>query len=232
MQQEHKKKMTFRERYIYKRLKKNLHKLSTPFIKQVILLLKLEAYQRKVDVPQLKKMATKKKKKKYLKYSQKLAEYVLSRVEQGKTIKSICQEYNDSIKEGEPTLKENSIHKWKRDHPEFKKLHKIAYDSCIEYLCDYMMWLSQQPPADTGDYKRDAALLNQRKLEIDTLKFTLAKLNASRFKQEINVTGETTQTQIVVANYSTPNVDISTNNVEIATSNDNTDDKDDGITVN
>lgn len=140
--------------------------------------------------------------RKSLKYSKKLAEYVLTHMEKGKDLVAICKEYNKKLKEGEPTLKENSIHSWKRHHPGFKELYDIAYESRLHYLCEYILWLSAQPPENTGDYKRDAALLNQRKLHIDTVKFTLAKLNAIHFKQEINVSHKNAPT-IVLTDYST-----------------------------
>jgi hypothetical protein len=154
------------------------------------------------------------KKRKYLKYTNKLSEYVLERIESGKNLLEICKEYNATLADGEPTLKANSIHKWKRDHPEFKEQYDIAYESNIQYQCEYIEWLSAQPPADTGDYKRDGLLLNQRKNEIDTIKFKLAKLNANRFKQEVKVTHEGAP-QIVVQSYATPDLSVQADNKDL-----------------
>ena len=141
--------------------------------------------------------------RKYLKYTKALGEHVCSKIEQGENLIEICNKYNKTLVGDAPTLKSNSIHKWKRDHPEFKEQYDIAYTSNLEYQCEYIEWLSAQPPANTGDYKRDTILLNQRKNEIDTIKFKLAKLNANRFKQELTVTHENAP-NIVIQSYSTP----------------------------
>ena len=138
----------------------------------------------------------------YLKYTEELGEYVLQGLEDGKTLTAICFEYNQGKTADGGTLKQNSIHKWKRDHPEFKIQYDIAYESKLQFISEYMEWLAAQPPEETGDHKRDNLLLTQRKNYIDTLKFKLATLNAAHFKQAITVHHENIP-QIVVTSYAT-----------------------------
>jgi hypothetical protein len=146
------------------------------------------------------------RKRKYLKYTNKLAEYVLERMESGKNLIEICREYNSGLPEGDATLKPNSIHKWKRDHPDFKEQYNTAYESRIQYMSEYIDDLAHTPLPETGDHKRDNLELTRRKMIIDTIKFELAKLNASRFKQEVKVTHDNAP-QIIVQSYAVPDLE-------------------------
>lgn len=144
-------------------------------------------------------------KRKYLKYTKKIAEHVCQEMEQGKNLIDICNTYNKKLLEGDATLKPNSIHKWKRDHPEFKEQYNTAYESRIQYMSEYIDALAHEPLANTGDHKRDNLELTRRKLIIDTVKFELAKLNANRFKQQVEVT-HANAPQIVIQSYAIPNL--------------------------
>jgi hypothetical protein len=145
-----------------------------------------------------------KPKRKYLKYSTKLANHVCEEMESGKNLIDICTAYNSKLAEGEATLKPNSIHKWKRDHAEFKEQYNTAYESRIQYLSEYIDAIAHEPLPDTGDHKRDNLELTRKKMIIDTIKFELAKLNSHRFKQVVEVQHQNAP-NIVVQSYSTPN---------------------------
>lgn len=148
-----------------------------------------------------------KKKQPLMRFSKDLAEHICQQMELGINLVDICKAYNKKAKEGEATLKPNTIHKWKREKPEFREQYNIAYESRIQYMSEYINALAEEPVPDTGDFKRDNQELTRRKIIIDTLKFTLAKLNASHFKQEINVTHENAP-QIIVQSYLDPTLDV------------------------
>lgn len=140
-------------------------------------------------------------KAKAMKLTPTIQEYVLTRMELGKTIIEICKEYNKIAEKSDSALlKPNTIHAWKRTNKEFARQYDIAYESRLQYLADYIEDLAKQPAPDTGDAKRDSIELQQRKLEIDTIKFTLAKLNASHYKQHVEV-HNTGAPQIVVTSF-------------------------------
>jgi hypothetical protein len=143
------------------------------------------------------------KKQPLMRFSKEIAEHICSEMESGKNLIDICNQYNKKLKEGEPTLKANTIHRWKRNKEGFREEYNIAYESRIQYMSEYIDSLAHEPVPDTGDFKRDNMELTRRKIIIDTIKFELAKLNASHFKQEVNVTHENAP-QIIVQSYLAP----------------------------
>jgi hypothetical protein len=159
-----------------------------------------------------KRKAGRPKQTKKIKYSPSIANMIFTQMESGLTVNEICRKYNKiAEKSDSPQLQPSTIMYWKRSNPDFAKQYDTAYESRMQYLADYIEDLSRAPAPDTGDAKRDSIELQQRKLEIDTIKFTLAKLNAVHFKQYVEVDNKG-QPTIVVSSFMEPTINVKSDN--------------------
>ena len=150
--------------------------------------------------------------KKGVTHTKKVASYILSELEKGRTLTRICKD--DSV----PTY--STVQKWVRDDIEdFGHKYKIARESQLNLWVDQMMDIADLPPPvppetvkddkgkevplKDGDRKLWVNAENQRRrLKVDTIKFQAGKLAGvmgHNTKAGVQVTGDV----INILNYAT-----------------------------
>ena len=148
-----------------------------------------------------------------LKYTEKAAKYILTELEKGRTLTSICKE------EDLPAYR--TIQQWVTDDKEgFKERYDQARLHQVNMFIDKMHDIADLPPPVPPEFVKNEhgdmiplegtdrklwvnAENQRRRLQVDTIKFTAAKLvGAMNAKMERGVTiqGDT----INIMNYSTP----------------------------
>lgn len=95
-------------------------------------------------------------------YSKKLQDFIVDKIEEGQTIAEICREYKQIV----PI--EKTLYRWKKKYPEFKKAVDDAYQTLIFKMVDELNDLSKQA------VRLAEELANTR--DIDDAKFEAMKL--------------------------------------------------------
>ena len=138
------------------------------------------------------------KRKNAPKYGPELADFIATKVASGLTMDDVCRRFPDKL----PTA--TTIHRWQREHPDFKEMIVNAYQSFFMVKIDELEHLSTAPIEELfpnyfkGDNKDGYKLaFEARRARIDALKFMTGKLAgrltpAFRDKQEIETNSEVT----------------------------------------
>jgi hypothetical protein len=155
---------------------------------------------------------TRKKRARAIKPTKKIKNYVCEQIEMGRSLTDICKE------EGLPAHR--TIHKWVRDDEEFALDYRQARETQMNYLIDVMNDIADlPPPVPPAEVKNEHgkmvplegterklwvnAVIQQRRLKIDTIKFQAAKLAGvlgANTQAGVMVVGDT----VNILNYSTP----------------------------
>lgn len=139
------------------------------------------------------------------KYSEKLADFICSEVEKGKTVEQVVRDNPKKV-----PVSAHTIYRWKRDKEDFNKKLTSAYDAFfmvkINELEELSTKLATQHYPD-ADFREAEAALKRR---IDSLKFLVAKVAgvlSPTFvtKSEVKQTGVVDH-QISVISYARPEV--------------------------
>ena len=143
-------------------------------------------------------------KAKKVKYSKKVAEFICSKMEEeGLLVEQVCRKYPDD------TPHPKTVYKWGAENTEFAARLNTAYTVWLMARVMEMETISTKPACELWpdlDFKEAEAT---RKARLDTLKFTLGKMApilSKRFntKQVIEHSGTVDAPQILITNYSTP----------------------------
>lgn len=121
------------------------------------------------------------------KYSQKIQDFIVDKIEEGMTLAEVCREYGPP--KGEIVPNEKTCYRWKKKYPEFKKAIDEAYQVLIYKLMDEMHILSKKVmnmahdlsrTLDISDAKFEAIKLKGEmdacKTRIKTIEFTLTRI--------------------------------------------------------
>ena len=117
------------------------------------------------------------------KYSQKLQDFIVDKIEGGMTLAEVCREYKDIV----PI--EKSLYRWKKKYPAFKQAVDEAYQTLIFKMMDEMNDLSKEAMGladqlskclDIDDAKFEAmklkGQLDATKTRIKALEFMLTRI--------------------------------------------------------
>ena len=124
--------------------------------------------------------------KKGVKYTKKIADYILGEIEKGRSLTSICREENI------PTYR--SVQQWVRDDKkDFAQGYKQARETQLNYFIDQMHDIADAPPPVPPEFVENMkgemvplegadrklwvnAEVQRRRLKVDTIKFQAGKL--------------------------------------------------------
>ena len=134
--------------------------------------------------------------KKKVTITAKIKEYILTQLEQGRTLVSIC------LPDDMPT--HSGIQKLIRSNKEFAKDYRMARVNQMHLWKDQMIDLSKAPPP-TGEKIAINAEMQRRRLEIDTMKFITSKLAPNLIPEDygdkLTVEHEHNRMEITVTNF-------------------------------
>jgi hypothetical protein len=121
------------------------------------------------------------------KYSQKLQDFIVDKIEGGMTLAEVCREYGPPTHNVVPI--EKTCYRWKKKYPEFKKALDDAYQTLIFKMMDEMNDLSKEAMgladqlahcSDIDDAKFEAmklkGQLDATKTRIKALEFMLTRI--------------------------------------------------------
>jgi len=121
------------------------------------------------------------------KYSLKIQEFIVDKIEGGMTLAEVCREYGPPT--GIHVPNEKSCYRWKKKYPEFKKAVDDAYQTLIFKMMDEMNDLSKEAMKlanllkqcqDMEDAKFEAVKLKGQldavKMRIKALEFMLTRI--------------------------------------------------------
>ena len=144
------------------------------------------------------------------KYSKKLVEFIVDKIEGGMTLAEVCREYEGTV----PT--EKSCYRWKKQYPEFKKALDEAYQTLIFKMMDEMNDLSKKAMVLADELKnctdmeeakfestRLKGQLDATKTRIKALEFMLTRI-APKLVPDLQDTAQNTTLQlppITIVNY-------------------------------
>lgn len=150
------------------------------------------------------------------KYSVKLQDFIVDKIEGGMTLAEICREYGPPKQTIVPN--EKNCYRWKKKYPEFKKALDDAYQTLIFKMMDEMNDLSKDAMAlgkqlkecqDIGEAKFEAMKLKGQldavKTRIKALEFMLVKIAPKlvpELKEAAKETAITNLPPITIINYS------------------------------
>jgi len=100
------------------------------------------------------------------KYSQKVVEFIVDKIENGMTLAEVCKEYGPPTHNVVPN--EKSCYRWKKKYPEFKKALDEAYQTLIFKFMDEMN--------DRSKKVLEIAKLLKESVDMDSAKFEAIKL--------------------------------------------------------
>lgn len=112
------------------------------------------------------------------KYTKKLGEYICEEVAKGRTMQSI----SDEIK-----IARCTIHRWLLDDDDFWKLHQKAKEVQMQGFVDDLNQCINDDPPNTGDKVMNAAIMQQRRLKLDGLRWLAGKLAPRLYGDKLNV---------------------------------------------
>lgn len=117
-----------------------------------------------------------------VKYHKKVIEFVCSRIANGMTMTKICRDFFGKS----PLIPEHTrtIHRWIAQYPEFKEKYQEAMRVKYLTLHDHIIDLTDEEPADTGDFKRDQTMSRHKETKIRTL-LALSGQLASKYVPEL-----------------------------------------------
>lgn len=122
-----------------------------------------------------------------LKYSNKVQDFIVDKIEGGMTLAEVCREYGPPNSTVIPN--EKTCYRWKKKYPEFKKALDDAYQTLIFKMMDEMNDLSKEAMnlkdqlsacTDIGEAKFEATklkgMLDAVKTRIKALEFMLTRI--------------------------------------------------------
>jgi hypothetical protein len=118
-------------------------------------------------------------------YSPQLGEEICLRIAQGESLKKICRS------PGMPTT--GTVVKWVLKNPEFGEMYKFARDVQAELLGDEILDIAKDNTNDKNeDGSPNHANVQRSRLEVDTIKWYLARINARKWGDKVTneVTGK------------------------------------------
>ena len=142
-----------------------------------------------------------KRKKKPVRYSKAVINFIADKIESGMSIRQICIRYPDRVPE------EKQIHKMKRKHEYAQVTIDTAYQTLLTSLVDRIIDISHQPLE--GETREE--LLREekeRRLQLDSLKFLASKITPKlvpQYSDKVRVEHEgSVEQQFVVVDYALP----------------------------
>jgi hypothetical protein len=149
------------------------------------------------------------------KYSQKIVDFMVDKIEGGMTLAEVCREYGPPKHDAIPN--EKTCYRWKKKYPEFKKALDGAYQTLIFKMMDEMNDLSKEAMrladelarcTDIGEAKFEAMKLKGQldavKTRIKALEFMLTRI-APKMVPELQDTAQGSIAHlpaITIVNYS------------------------------
>jgi hypothetical protein len=101
------------------------------------------------------------------KYSPKIVDFIVDKIEGGMTLAEVCREYGPPSSELIPN--EKSCYRWKKKYPEFKKALDDAYQTLIFKMMDEMNDLSKESMR-LADELKESGNMREAKFEAIRLK--------------------------------------------------------------
>lgn len=129
------------------------------------------------------------------KYTPQVAKQICQRISDGESLRSICRD--DKM----PSM--SMVFRWLLDekYSSFREQYAQACDVRTEHLFEHLQEVSEKAFDDiVGDDKSDNARISARKLEVDTLKWILARMKPKKYGDKVDVTsgGETIKGNTIV----------------------------------
>lgn len=118
-------------------------------------------------------------------FTQVTANEICKRISNNESLRSICRD------EKMPSLA--TVINWLLDtkYSEFLVQYRVARDIQAEHMFEEVREIAEKAIADIeGDDKSDGARVQARKLEVDTLKWILSRMNPKKYSDKIDVTSE------------------------------------------
>lgn len=113
-----------------------------------------------------------------LKYSKGMADFICDKIEEGMTLKEVCEKYKGQVPD------EKTLYRWKKKYPEFKDMLGEAYHTFFFKLIDEMKYLADQELDDNLTPAEKTLELKQRDQKIKANQFLLQKI-APLFVREL-----------------------------------------------
>lgn len=113
-----------------------------------------------------------------LKYSKGMVDFVCDKIEEGMTLKEVCEKYKGQVPD------EKTLYRWKKKYPEFKEALGEAYHTFFFKLIDEMKYLADQELDENMTPAEKTLELKQRDQKIKANQFLLQKI-APLFVQEL-----------------------------------------------
>ena len=120
-------------------------------------------------------------------YTAELGVAICTRLSQGETISRICED------EGFPDV--STVHRWRRDIAEFRKLEEVAREDQADTYAARMLDLVNAPPPmitdEHGIQRVDNGAVQHLRVKIDTLKWICSKLKPRTWgdRAQVEITG-------------------------------------------
>lgn len=105
-----------------------------------------------------------------IKYSASLADFICDKIEDGMTLKAVCEKFGSMLPD------EKNIYKWKRKYPEFKEKLDNAYHTFFIKLIDEIKYLSELDIPEELSPAEKNLLIKQRDQKIKANQFLLVKI--------------------------------------------------------
>ena len=118
-------------------------------------------------------------------FSIKLGDKICQRLSEGETLRKICKD--------KKMPSQSTVYYWllDEDKKKFLELYIRARESQGEVFFDLIDELSAQSVKDIrGDDKSDSARVNARKLQVDTLKWRLARMSPHKYGEKLDVVSD------------------------------------------
>lgn len=104
------------------------------------------------------------------KYSKSLIDFIADKIEEGRTLRQVCEEFKDIV----PT--EKTIYSWRKKHEYARDMIKEAYQTYFFKLIDETKFLADEPIDDDLSSQEKNVILKQRDQKIKTNQFLLIKI--------------------------------------------------------
>lgn len=114
-------------------------------------------------------------------YTKELAVIICNRIANGESLKKICSD------DGMP--ERTVVYDWLEKHEEFTNMYARAREDQADTLAEEIIELSDQAAqVIKGDDKSDSARVQAKHLQIESRKWTAAKLRPRRYGEKLDVT--------------------------------------------
>jgi hypothetical protein len=129
---------------------------------------------------------SKRKKRKYTKYTPEVTQKLLAFLANGKPLKTAC------LEKGMPAI--DIVFDWMRKYPDFKEAYILAKRESVDALVEEMLEIADDGKNDTykekGLIKTNWDVVERSRLRVETRKWLIGKLAPSRFGDKLDITSD------------------------------------------